>query len=79
MEEGCGATWGDNFHFTAAAWTFYQHLVSLLRSDHQPGGWHAAQANGGRGWGELTNQGPGHSGSQLLTTNFIAIAEIMLV
>ena len=34
---------------------------------------------GGRGWGALTNQGPGHSASQLLTTNFIAIAEIMLV
>ena len=30
MEEGCGATGGDNFHFTAAAWTFYQHLLSLL-------------------------------------------------
>ena len=30
IAEGCGATGGDNFHFTAAAWTFYQHLLSLL-------------------------------------------------
>ena len=43
------------------------------------GGDHMIRPMGGRGWGELTNKRPGYSVPQLLTTNFIAIAEIMLV
>ena len=43
------------------------------------GGDHMIRPMRGRGWGDLTNQRPGYSASQLLTTNFIAIAEIMLV